>query len=271
MSYIEKMFELSEKIVVVTGGLGQLGRQYAKSLRLAGARVAIFDIKHCDELFPANASFQLADNGFGFYEVDVTKRDSIQKATDSVVKDFGIPNVLINNAAIDAPPGSNLGNCSFEDYPEEALDAMIDVNEKGTFFCCQVIGGLMAKNKGGSIINISSIYGNVSPDQRIYEHLEKDGKKFYKPASYCMTKSAILNLTRYLATYWRNVRVNTLSLGGVFNNQDRRFLEKYLEKVPLRRMAYPEDYVAMILYLASDSSLYTNGANLTIDGGYTAL
>src|SRR3989338_2036289 len=106
----------------------------------------------------------------------------------------------------------------------------MDVNLKGVFLCCQVIGGHMAKTGGGTIINISSIYGMLSPDQRIYRHK----KDFYKPVVYSVSKSGVLNLTRYLATYWakKNVRVNTLTLGGVYNNQDRKFLKNYSEKVP---------------------------------------
>ena len=129
----------------------------------------------------------------------------------------------------------------------------------------------MAQDGGGSIINISSIYGQVSPDQRIYRKKD-DSTGFVKPISYCVSKAAIPNLTRYLAAYWadKNVRVNSLTFGGVFNNQDPEFVEKYSSRVPLGRMAKRHEYNGAILFLASDASSYMTGSNVVIDGGYTA-
>jgi NAD(P)-dependent dehydrogenase (short-subunit alcohol dehydrogenase family) len=126
----------------------------------------------------------------------------------------------------------------------------------------------MARSRGGSIINISSIYGILSPDQRIYEYKEKP---FIKPVTYAVSKSGVMNLTRYLATYWaqKNVRVNTLTLGGVFNDQDETFLKNYTNKVPLGRMAEQHEYNGAILFLASSASSYMTGANLIIDGGFS--
>ena len=126
----------------------------------------------------------------------------------------------------------------------------------------------MANTGGGSIINISSVYGMLSPDQRIYEYKEKP---FNKPITYSVSKSGIFNLTKYLATYWakKNVRVNTMTLGGVFNNQDETFLKNYSHKVPLGRMANENEYTGAILFLASDASSYMTGSNLVIDGGYS--
>lgn len=148
---------------------------------------------------------------------------------------------------------------------------MMDVNVKGIFLCSQIIGGAMAKGKGGSIINISSIYGEVSPDNRIYVRKKKKGT-FVKPISYCVSKGTIPNLTRYMATYWakKNVRVNTITFGGVFNNQDEEFVKNYSSRVPMGRMARRHEYNGAILFLASDASSYMTGANLVIDGGYTA-
>ena len=144
----------------------------------------------------------------------------------------------------------------------------MDVNLKGMLLSCQVIGGHMAKTGGGSIINISSIYGMLSPDQRIYEYKERP---FFKPVAYSVTKAGVLNFTNYLAVYWakQNVRVNTLTLGGVFNKQDEKFLENYAAKVPLGRMADGDEYNGAVLFLASDASSYMTGSNLIIDGGYS--
>ncbi len=129
-------------------------------------------------------------------------------------------------------------------YPAQSFDRIMAVNVKGIVHCCQVIGGQMAKEERGSIINICSIYGVVSPDQRIYEYRKKSGLPFYKPVAYSVSKSALLNLSRYLATYWaeKNVHVNTLTFGGVFNNQDKKFLKGYCNHVPLGRMAREDEY-----------------------------
>ena len=139
--------------------------------------------------------------------------------------------------------------------------------------CCQVFGNEMAKNKNGSIINISSIYGIVSPDQSLYEYKRRNGDDFYKPVAYSVSKSGMLNLTRYLSVYWasKNIRVNTLTLGGVYNNQDKEFLNNYTNRVPMKRMANPDDFIGAIVYLSSDASKYTTGSNLIIDGGWTAI
>lgn len=261
MTEINKSFNLKDRVAVITGGLGILGTEYVKTLVTAGAKVAVFDLQELD------SSHELA--GFTnkypmkFFKVDITNKSEIEKATQEIIEEWGTPSILINNAALDFPPGNQIEN--FEDYPVEKWNSVLAVNLTGMMICCQVIGAKMAENNSGSIINISSIYGLVSPDQRVYDN-------FVKPISYSVTKSGVLNLTRYLATYWadKNVRVNTLSPGGVFNNQDSKFVENYNKKVPLARMANKDEYNGAILFLASDASSYMTGANLVIDGGWTA-
>jgi NAD(P)-dependent dehydrogenase (short-subunit alcohol dehydrogenase family) len=171
------------------------------------------------------------------------------------------------------PPGGPIEDSGpFETFPDQSWEKVMQVNINGVFHCCQVIGGEMAKARRGSIINISSIYGLVSPDQRLYEYRRREGARFFKPAAYSVSKSAILNLTRYLATYWadQGVRVNTLSFGGVFNQQHAEFLKEYCARVPLGRMAREEEYNGAVIFLLSEASSYMTGSNLIIDGGWTA-
>ena len=269
------MFSIEGRTVVITGVLGQLGSSYAEALVQLGAKVAGIDLvsrgMSADQL-PMNLS-NLPSDSFMLLGADITDRQSLDDALSKIENRWSSPSGLINNAAIDAPPsGSGSDNGAFEEYPVDALRKMMDVNILGTVLACQVFGGRMAQNGHGSVINISSIYGLLSPDQRIYEFRRDDGETFYKPVSYAVTKSAILNLTRYLATYWarQGVRVNTLTPGGVHNDQDSRFVENYSNKVPMGRMATPSDLHGAIVFLLSDSSKYMTGANLIVDGGYCA-
>ncbi|MEW6405920.1 MAG: SDR family NAD(P)-dependent oxidoreductase, partial [Chloroflexota bacterium] len=217
------LFDIADKAVVVTGGLGQLGAQFSKALIEAGARVAVFDIQTAPQRVSERFGDLAANPNLRIYTVDITSRKSIEDAVRQVLAEWGTPHGLVNNAALDSPPHAPAAeNGPFETYPEASWDKVMEVNVKGTFLCCQAIGGRMAEAGRGSIINIASIYGMISPDQRIYEYRHTDEGAFFKPVAYSASKSAIFNLTRYLATYWssRNVRVNTLTFAGVFNKQD---------------------------------------------------
>jgi NAD(P)-dependent dehydrogenase (short-subunit alcohol dehydrogenase family) len=264
-----KLFSLSGKVAVVTGASGQLGGEYVRTLLEAGALVAAFDIE------PANPKGRLGEvrtKRLLTVRVDIRDALSIEKGLKRVVSKLGNPSVLINNAAIDVPPGAaGRDTGPFESYPESSWRRIMDVNLKGTFLCCRIIGGHMAEHGGGSIINISSIYGMLSPDQRIYAYRSSE-RPFFKPAAYGVTKAGVANLTRYLATYWAgsNVRVNTLTLGGVYNRQDETFVKNYSQKVPLGRMACQNEYNGAVLFLASDASSYMTGSNLVIDGGFSS-
>ena len=267
----DTLFSVEGKVAVVTGGLGQLGRQFCLALASRKARVVCMDRRTPAELvemrFGALAAEML------FVEADVTKRASLEEALKTIEAKFGTPEILVNNAGLDSPPGAPASETGpFEDYPESSWDKVMEVNLKGVFLCCQVFGGAMAKAGRGSIINISSIYGVVSPDQRIYEFRRKEGVPFNKPVAYSASKSGILNLTRYLATYWapRGVRVNTLTFAGVANNQPKEFLAGYEPKVPLGRMAREDEYNGAIVFLSSDASSYMTGSNMILDGGFTA-
>ena len=250
----DPLFDVSGRVAVVTGGLGQLGSVYVDGLRERGMTVAVFDVAAKDR-------------------VDVTDRASIEAATERVIAEHGVPHLLVNNAALDSPPDAPAEEVGpFETYPEASFDQVMGVNVKGTLLCCQVVGAAMAREGRGSIVNISSVYGLLSPQQEIYEFRRHGGEAFTKPVAYSVSKSAILNLTRYLATYWakEGVRVNTLTLAGVFNDQPAEFLEAYTVRVPLGRMAEAGEALGAIVFLASDASSYMTGANLVVDGGWSA-
>lgn len=262
------LFGLKGKVALVTGAAGQLGSQYVHALLDAGASVVGIDV---DLKNPKGRLADLSHAHFLPLEADITCRSALENVLDICVKKFAGVHILVNNAAIDAPPDlkSDALTGPFETYPKEALQKMFDVNLTGSILCCQVFGGYMALHGGGSIINISSIYGILAPDQRIYSYKEKP---FFKPVGYAVTKSGVLNLTRYLAIYWagKNVRVNTLTLAGVFNDQDAEFLKRYTDKVPVGRMARADEYNGAVVFLASDAASYMTGANMIVDGGYSA-
>lgn len=269
----KNLFDLSDSVVVVTGGLGQLGRQYALALADHGAKVAVLDLDVSDEKVSHRFGDRAEDEALMFVQSDVVSRQSLENALRQVELVWGPPTGLINNAALDSPPDASADeNGPFEQYPEASFDKVMEVNSKGVFLCCQVIGGAMAKAGRGSIVNVCSIYGVLSPDQRIYEYRRRRGDTFYKPVAYSISKSSLLNLTRYLATYWADsgVRVNSVTLAGVFNDQDQEFLENYNPKVPLGRMAREDEYNGAMVYLMSGASSYMTGSNMVIDGGFTA-
>lgn len=265
------LFDVSNEIVVITGASGQLGLEYQKAFLEEGSKVFGIDIYKSDaiNLFENNYP-----ENYAFVSCDITSKNSLIDCMNNMQSKFGTPTVLINNAGIDSPPGAPMEETGpFEDYPEESWDKVIDVNLKGVFLSCQIIGKEMAKINRGSIINVSSIYGLVSPDQNIYEYKRKSGEDFYKPVAYSASKSGLINLTRYLATYWakKNVRVNSITIAGVFNDQDKDFLDAYTSRIPIGRMANADEYNGSMIYLASKASSYVTGSNLIIDGGWTAI
>lgn len=268
----DPLFSVADEIVVVTGAFGQLGSSYVRAFLSRGARVVALD-RVVDERGVAEKFGGPADR-LVCIKADVTDKASLAAALDAIKRKFGAPTVLINNAAIDTPPNAPAEeNGPFETYPEESFDRVMSVNVKGSYLPCQVFGGAMAERGKGSIVNVSSIYGLVSPDQSIYEYRRQRGEEFYKPVAYSVSKSAIYNLTRYLAAYWgkAGVRVNTVTLAGVFNNQDRGFLDAYTARIPIGRMANANEYDGVVLFLASPASSYMTGANLLVDGGWCAI
>jgi NAD(P)-dependent dehydrogenase (short-subunit alcohol dehydrogenase family) len=250
----DPLFDLSGRVAVVTGGLGQLGSVYVEGLRERGMKVAVWDVAAEDA-------------------VDVTDRASVEAAAGRLMAEWGVPHLLVNNAAVDSPPDAPAEEVGpFETYPEASFDRVMSVNVKGTLIPCQVVGSAMAREGRGSIVNVSSVYGLLSPQQAVYEFRRRGGETFTKPVAYSVSKSAVLNLTRYLATYWAQsgVRVNTLTLAGVFNDQPEEFLEAFRARVPLGRMAQAGEALGAVVFLASDAASYMTGANLVVDGGWSA-
>ncbi len=261
------LFDLSGRVVVITGALGQLGREYTSAIINAGGRVVAIDVA-----LPDVAGF--ADDKVLYIKCDITKRQDLEQALERISAHWETPFGLINNAAIDSPPDAPASeNGAFENYPESSWDKIMEVNVKGTMLCCQVFGGAMATAGRGSIINISSIYGIVSPDQSIYQYRRDRGETFFKPIAYSVSKSALFNLTRYLASYWAKsgVRVNTLTIAGVFRNQEQSFLNAYNSRIPVGRMAKANEYNGTIIYMLSAASEYMTGATITVDGGWTCI
>jgi NAD(P)-dependent dehydrogenase (short-subunit alcohol dehydrogenase family) len=258
----DPLFDLEGRVAVVTGGMGQLGQVYLAGLAERGMRVACFDVAR-----------GAVPDGVRAYEVDVTDRAAIASALDAVVSEWGVPHVLVNNAGLDSPPNAPAQEVGrFEEYPEESFDEVMDVNVKGALLCCQLVGGAMAREGRGSIVNVSSVYGLLSPPQDLYEFRRTQGETFYKPVAYSVSKSAVLNLTRYLATYWAKdgVRVNTLTLGGVWNDQPQEFLDAFAARSPMGRMLEAREALGAVVFLASDASSYVTGSNVVLDGGWSA-
>lgn len=233
--------ELRGALAVVTGAAGKLGPVWVSALAGAGMRVVGVDLQAAD----------------GVEAADVTDRAQLTALLERV----GTPAVLVNNAGIDQPPDAGGGDVS-----DEAFLRVLDVNTRGTFLASQVFGAAMQAAGGGSIVNVGSLYASISPIPAFYDHLPG----FVKPPAYGASKAGVVQLTKWLARHLAPVRVNVLSPGGVRGGQDDEFLRKYTERVPLGRMAEPEDLVGPLLFLASDASRYVTGHELQVDGGFLA-
>lgn len=271
----DKLFSVKNKVCIVTGGFGQLGFQYVKALHERGAKVAVFGRNSSQERID-KVFGEILDENLRFYQTDIVKKEELETALDDIEAVWGSPDVLVNNAGIDTQPSAPPEvSGPFENFPEEVFREVVEVNLIGTFLTCQAVGARMKKaGKGGSIINVGSIYGMVSPVQDIYAYKkEMTGVPFIKPVAYSAAKSGIYNLTRYLATYWGkdNIRVNTFTPSGVWREtQDQYFQANYCARIPIGRMAQEDEYNGAILFLASDASRYMTGSNLIMDGGWTA-
>jgi NAD(P)-dependent dehydrogenase (short-subunit alcohol dehydrogenase family) len=268
----KKLFDLSGRTAIVTGGLGILGKQFCSILAEYGANIAVVDIQpETTATFAAELEALYGIKASGIF-CDITNPESVQKMVRDVVDTFGRIDILHNNAA---GKSDNLSHffAPFEEYELSQWNQIMDINLGGMFLVAKHVGKFMVEqNKGGSIIQTSSIYGIMGPDNRIYEGSFYLEHQINTPAVYSASKSAVIGLTKYLATYWANkgIRVNTITPGGIESGQNEVFKQKYSNRVPLQRMGKPHEIAGALLYLASDASAYVTGQNIIIDGGLSA-
>jgi len=271
MSELDK-FRMEGKVALVTGGAGLLGAEFCRALSEAGASVIAADLDE-GQAEGVAAGLRFHGRTVSAVGLDVTRSESVSQVFDGVRARLGRLDVLVNSAALDpkfdASHHEKAAN-AFEDYPLEMWNQALAVNLTGMFLCSQAASRLMLAQGQGVIINICSTYGLVGPDQRIYERPGKP--KQFKPVYYSVTKSGVLGMTRYLATYFAGtgLRVNALTPGGVFNDHDDGFVANYSARTVLGRMARKDEMNGALLFLASDASTYMTGANLVVDGGWTA-
>ncbi len=271
---VRSLFDLSGRVAVITGGAGLLGRQHARALAEAGGIPVLVDIAGDRAEAVAReitADFKVPSWGVS---TDITSAEEVKKLLAGVLERYGRVDILINNAA-NNPKMENTAEINFsrlENFSIEQWNADLAVGLTGAFLCSQVIGSALAQQGHGVIINIASDLAIIGPDQRLYrqdglaEHLQP-----VKPVTYSVVKSALVGLTRYLATYWAGsgVRVNSISPGGVYNGQSDEFVAKLAKLIPMSRMAELGEYQGAILFLCSDASSYMTGTNLVVDGGRT--
>ena len=272
MATLANSFDLSGRTALLTGAAGLLGRQFSRTLAQAGASVLVADLD-ASSAEKVAAEIQSAGGKAEAQVLDVTDPQSVNTAVSKAVKSFGSLDILVNSAAINPSfdeTDRGKHSSAFEDYPLDAWNKSLEVNLSGVFLASQAALRQMLKQESGVIVNICSTYGLVGPDQRIYQREGQPPE--FKPVDYSVTKAGILGLTRYLAAYYgsKNIRVNALTPGGVANAQDEEFQKAYSARAILGRMADKDEMNAAMLFLASDASSYMTGANLVVDGGWTA-
>jgi NAD(P)-dependent dehydrogenase (short-subunit alcohol dehydrogenase family) len=267
-------FDVSERVIIVTGGAGLLGREYARALAAERAHVVLADL---DSTALEAAVCEVRRSGGSAIGVvtDVASESSVAALVRRTVDEFGRIDGLVNNAALDPKFDRDRRKehaITFENYPLALWHQALAVNLTGSFLCAREVAPVMRAQERGTIVNISSIYGMVGPDQRLYEQEDSTMPREFKPVAYSVTKSGVIGLTKYLSAYWAGtgIRVNTLTPGGVFNDQPAEFVRRYSARAPLGRMAQRHEYCGALLFLLSDASSYMTGSNLVVDGGWTA-
>jgi NAD(P)-dependent dehydrogenase (short-subunit alcohol dehydrogenase family) len=267
---LNRLFSLDGQVAAVVGGAGRIGRSLGRALAEAGAAVAIVDLDSAAagelaaELVSIGGRDQHGKPRALAVAVDATREDQLQTAVETISAELGPPRLLVNAAQF---RGTGFSSSSVEDYPRSAWDRVIETNLTAVHLACQTFGRAMIAAGGGRIVNLASTYGVVSPDPRIY-----GASGVNSPVAYAAAKAAVIQLTRYLAVHWRdkNIRVNCLVPGGVFDGQSSEFVDAYTARTPLGRMATADDYQGATLFMLSPASDYMTGAVVTVDGGWTA-
>lgn len=269
-------FSIPSRVCVITGGAGLMGRNHAEAVLSGGGIPVLLDISGValEEAREMLLS-KVPDGNIVTYQTDITDRHALENIREDLLKTHGHVDVLINNAANNPKmegKSANMGAVPFTDFPVSIWNEDIAVGLTGALFCSQVFGQTMAMQRSGVILNISSDLGVIAPDQRIYR---KDGLKeeeqTVKPVTYSVIKHGLIGLTKYIATYWadKGVRCNALCPAGIKNGQDKEFVQKLTNLVPMGRMAAKDEYQSTVLYLISDASAYMTGATVIVDGGRT--
>jgi NAD(P)-dependent dehydrogenase (short-subunit alcohol dehydrogenase family) len=263
-SILTRLFGLTGHTAIVAGGAGRIGRAICQALAETGASVCVLDLDRGAATSLAERLTQQTGRRAFAQVADCTQPAELERAAAEIHQQLGPPTILVNCTQF---RGTGFYSSTVEDYPLEAWQRVIDVNLTGVLLTCQTFGRAMAAAGGGRIVNLASTYGVVSPDPRIY-----GDSGVNSPVSYAASKAGVIQLTRYPAIHWRdrNIRVNCLVPGGVFDHQSDEFVAAYCQRTPLGRMAKPEDYQAAVLYLVSPGNDYMTGSILTVDGGWTA-
>ena len=265
-----------DKVIFITGALGQIGKEISFSFLKQGAKVVFADLnlEAKDTFIEELIELKIPFTNFIFTKLDITNEDSCLTSVDLAIKEFGRIDVLINNAAIDAKfdqeGSSKINKSRFENYPIESLKNSVEVNLVGTVIITQVVCRQMLVQGFGNIINVASTYSIVAPNQSLYDFGE--GISNYKPIDYIASKSFIPNFTRYIATFYakEGIRCNAIVPHGIFNNHPEAFLKNWAKLSPIGRMCNREELNGPFTFLASDASSYMTGSVINVDGGWTA-
>ncbi len=277
MSSIFNQFMITDKVIVITGGAGLIGRKHTEAV-LEGKGIPVLLDLFEESLERVKKEFKekYPEAVIETFVADITSRENLESIRDVLLEKYGHIDGLINNAANNPKMeggSKNMGAIQFHNLPIEIWNEDIAVGLTGAFLCAQVFGSVMQEQGKGVVINISSDYGLISPDQRIYR---KEGvaeeEQVIKPITYSVIKHGMIGMTKYLATYWakKGVRVNTLCPASLYNGQDDEFVEKISNLIPMGRMSKPEEYPATVLYMLSDASSYMTGSTVLLDGGRTS-
>ena len=277
MGYVDN-FYIDGSVCIITGGAGLLGRKHAEAVLEGKGVPVLLDISPLAlESMKKTLKQEYPDGEVEIFEADITNKADLEEIRDVLLEKHGHIDVLINNAANNPKVeggSNNLGATEFTEFPTEIWNADIAVGLTGAMLCAQIFGKVMEQQEKGIILNIGSDYGIIAPDQRVYR---KEGvpekEQIIKPVSYSVVKHGLIGMTKYLAAYWgsKGIRVNTLCPASLYNGQDKEFVNKLSQLIPMGRMSRPEEYTCTILYMISDASSYMTGATVVLDGGRTII